>query len=125
MNMAHYIDWNVTKRFSAGFFQAVTWADAEPEGKRGFDFNYAHPFVFLRSVESANTTSPDKMRLGFNLKYEVLIINVNRKNIIIKAILTLPTSPAKHFALILKLNTLKTITDIMEVIKRSALIKAI
>jgi len=68
---AHYIDWNVTKRFSAGFFQAVTWADAEPEGKRGFDFNYAHPFVFLRSVESANTTSPDKMRLGFNLKYEV------------------------------------------------------
>jgi len=68
---AHYIDWNVTKRFSAGFFQAVTWADAEPEGKRGFDFNYAHPFVFLRSVESANTTSPDKMRLGFNLKYEI------------------------------------------------------
>ena len=68
---AHYIDWNVTKRFSAGFFQAVTWADAEPEGKRGFDFNYAHPFVFLRSVESANTTSPDKMRIGFNLKYEV------------------------------------------------------
>ena len=68
---AHYIDWNVTKRFSAGFFQAVTWTDAEPEGKRGFDFNYAHPFVFLRSVESANTTSPDKMRLGFNLKYEI------------------------------------------------------
>jgi len=70
---AHYIDWNVTKRFSAGFFQAVTWADAEPEGKRGFDFNYAHPFVFLRSVESANTTSPDKMRIGFNLKYEVFV----------------------------------------------------
>lgn len=68
---AHYIDWNVTKRFSAGFFQAVTWADAEPEGKRGFDFNYVHPFIFLRSVESANSTSPDKMRLGFNLKYEV------------------------------------------------------
>lgn len=69
---AHYIDWNVTKRFSAGFFQAVTWADAEPEGKRGFDFNYVHPFVFLRSIESANSTSPDKMRLGFNLKYEIL-----------------------------------------------------
>lgn len=69
---AHYIDWNVTKRFSAGFFQAVTWADAEVEGKRGFDFNYIHPFIFLRSVEGANTTSPDKMRLGINLKYEVL-----------------------------------------------------
>lgn len=69
---AHYLDWNITKRFSAGFFQAVTWADAEKEGKRGFDFNYVHPFIFLRSVESANTTSPDKMRLGFNLKYEIL-----------------------------------------------------
>ncbi|MFD2284857.1 gliding motility protein RemB [Pedobacter petrophilus] len=69
---AHYLDWNITKRFSASFFQAVTWADAEKEGKRGFDFNYAHPFIFLRSVESANTTSPDKMRLGVNLKYEIL-----------------------------------------------------
>lgn len=69
---AHYLDWNISKRFSAGFFQAVTWADAEVEGKRGFDFNYVHPFIFLRSVEGANTSSPDKMRLGFNLKYEVL-----------------------------------------------------
>lgn len=68
----HYIDWNATDRFSVGFFQAVTWADAEPEGKRGFDFNYVHPFVFLRPLESANTNSPDKMRLGVNTKYEVL-----------------------------------------------------
>lgn len=68
----HYIDWNATNRFSIGFFQAVTWADAQPEGKRGFDFNYIHPFIFLRSVESANTTSPDKMRLGINTKYEIL-----------------------------------------------------
>ncbi|MEQ7800889.1 gliding motility protein RemB [Pedobacter sp. ASV1-7] len=68
----HYIDWNATNRFSVGFFQAVTWADAEPEGKRGFDFNYVHPFIFLRSVEGANTTSPDKMRLGINSKYEIL-----------------------------------------------------
>jgi len=68
----HYLDWNATKRLSIGFFQAVTWADAEVEGKRGFDFNYVHPFVFLRSVEGANSTSPDKMRIGLNLKYEVL-----------------------------------------------------
>jgi len=68
----HYVDWNATKKFSIGFFQAVTWADAQVEGKRGFDFNYVHPFIFLRSVEGANSTSPDKMRLGFNLKYEAL-----------------------------------------------------
>jgi hypothetical protein len=68
----HYVDWNATRRFSVGFFQAVTWADAEPEGKRGFDFNFVHPFIFIRPVESANTTSPDKMRLGINTKYEIL-----------------------------------------------------
>lgn len=67
----HYLDWNVTNRFSVGLFQAVTWADAQPEGKRGFDFNYVHPLIFLRSVESANTTSPDKMRLGLNTKYKI------------------------------------------------------
>ncbi len=68
----HYLDWNVTNRFSAGFFQAVTWADAEKEGKRGFDFNYIHPFIFLRPMEQVQTKSPDKMRLGLNLKYELL-----------------------------------------------------
>lgn len=68
----HYLDWNITNRASIGFFQAVTWADAEVEGKRGFDFNYAHPFVFLRPLESGHTASPDKMRLGLNAKYEVL-----------------------------------------------------
>jgi hypothetical protein len=71
-NAMHYIDWNVNNRLSLGFFQSVTWADAEPEGKRGFDFNYVHPFIFLRPVESANLSSPDKMRLGLNAKYEVL-----------------------------------------------------
>jgi len=69
---AHYLDWNVSNKVSVGFFQAVTWADAEVEGKRGFDFNYIHPFIFLRPVESTNTTSPDKMRIGLNVKYEVL-----------------------------------------------------
>lgn len=59
-------------KLSVGFFQAITWSDAEVEGKRGFDFNYVHPFVFLRPIEGANSTSPDKMRLGLNTKYEVL-----------------------------------------------------
>ena len=70
-NAMHYLDWNVNNRLSIGLFQAVTWADAEPEGKRGFDFNYSHPFVFLRPIEGANASSPDKMRLGTNVKYEL------------------------------------------------------
>lgn len=69
---AHYLDWNATNKLSIGLFQAVTWADAEVEGKRGFDFNFVHPFVFLRPIESTNTTSPDKMRIGLNVKYELL-----------------------------------------------------
>ncbi len=71
-NAMHYIDWNVSNRLSLGFFQAVTWADAESEGKRGFDFNYIHPFVFLRPIEGANALSPDKLRIGLNAKYELL-----------------------------------------------------
>jgi hypothetical protein len=70
-NAMHYLDWNVSNRLSLGFFQAVTWSDVEPEGKRGFDFNFVHPFVFLRPVEGANISSPDKMRLGLNTKYEL------------------------------------------------------
>jgi hypothetical protein len=70
-NAMHYIDWTVNNRLSIGFFQAVTWADAEPEGKRGFDFNYIHPFVFLRPIEGSNGESPDKLRLGVNTKYEL------------------------------------------------------
>ncbi len=70
-NAMHYLDWNVSNRLSLGFFQAVTWSDVEPEGKRGFDFNFVHPFVFLRPIEGANISSPDKMRLGLNTKYEV------------------------------------------------------
>lgn len=70
-NAMHYLDWNVNNRLSLGIFQAVTWADAEPEGKRGFDFNYVHPFVFIRPIEGANGLSPDKLRLGLNAKYEL------------------------------------------------------
>lgn len=70
-NAMHYIDWNVNNRLSIGFFQAVTWADAEPGVKRGFDFNYVHPFVFLRPIEGSNGDSPDKMRLGLNSSYKL------------------------------------------------------
>ena len=70
-NALQYVDWNVNNRLSIGFFQGITWADAEPEGKRGFDFNYVHPFVFLRPIEGANVNSPDKLRLGLNTKYEL------------------------------------------------------
>jgi len=67
-----YLDYNATNRLSIGFFQAVVWANRNEAGHRGFDFNYINPIIFLRPVESNNSTSPDKMFLGLNAKYKVL-----------------------------------------------------
>ncbi|WP_164122164.1 MULTISPECIES: gliding motility protein RemB [Sphingobacterium] len=67
-----YLDYNATNRLSVGFFQAITWANENEGGHRGFDFNYLNPVIFLRPVESNNSSSPDKMFLGLNAKYKVL-----------------------------------------------------
>lgn len=66
----HYLDWNVSNKFSLGFFDAVIWADKDDAGnKRGFDFNYVNPFVFLRPVE-ANIGSGDNALIGLTGKYK-------------------------------------------------------
>ncbi|MFD1258896.1 gliding motility protein RemB [Mucilaginibacter terrae] len=67
----HYLDWNVTKRLSLGFFDSVIWADADDNGnKRGFDFTYGNPIIFLRPLEADNG-SPDNALIGFNGKYKI------------------------------------------------------
>ena len=68
----HYLDWNVSKRLSLGFFDAIVWSQYDDNGnKRGFDWGYANPIVFLRPVE-AFSGSPDNAVLGLTGKYEVL-----------------------------------------------------
>ena len=67
-----YLDYNATNRLSVGFFQAVVWANKNQAGYRNFDFNYSNPAIFLRPVESNNSSSPDKMFLGLNAKYKAL-----------------------------------------------------
>ncbi|MFT3739790.1 MAG: hypothetical protein QM786_13620 [Breznakibacter sp.] len=65
----HFLDWNLGKRLSLGMFEAVIWADYDERGvKRGFELEYANPFVFLRPVEYG-IGSPDNMLLGLNAKY--------------------------------------------------------
>lgn len=67
----HYLDWNVNNRLSLGFFDAVVWAQRDDLGqKRGFDWSYINPIVFLRPLE-ANTGSPDNAVIGFTAKYEI------------------------------------------------------
>lgn len=68
----HYLDWNINNRLSLGFFDAIILSDRDDQGnKRGFDFSYISPIVFLRPVEASNG-SPDNALIGFNAKYELL-----------------------------------------------------
>ena len=67
----HYLDWNVTNRLSLGFFEAVMWKAVDSVyGYRGFDLNYLDPLILFRPVEYS-MGSPDKMKLGMNIKYKV------------------------------------------------------
>ncbi|HEY0897586.1 MAG TPA: gliding motility protein RemB [Sphingobacteriaceae bacterium] len=68
----HYLDWNVNDRFSVGIFDAVIWSQTDDMGnRRGFDWGYASPIIFLRPVE-AMSGSPDNAVVGTNMKFEVL-----------------------------------------------------
>ena len=78
----HYLDFAVTKRFNVGFFDALM-ASAQthqqvlvPGGdtaiidmKRGFDFHYINPIIFLRSAEYYSGKSTDNALLGINMSY--------------------------------------------------------
>ncbi len=67
----HYLDWNVNNRLSLGFFDAVIWSQYDDEGnKRGFDWGYASPIIFLRPNE-ATSGSPDNAAMGLTGKYEI------------------------------------------------------
>jgi hypothetical protein len=68
----HYLDWNVNNRLSVGFFDAIIWSQTDDAGnRRGFDWSYANPIIFLRPLE-ASSGSPDNALLGVTGKYEVL-----------------------------------------------------
>jgi hypothetical protein len=67
-----YLDWNISKRVSIGFFQSILWAKNNSDGTyRGFDDKYINPIIFLRPLESSDPNSPDKTHLGLTAKYKV------------------------------------------------------
>lgn len=65
----HYLDWNISKKWTIGLFDAVIWQDADSTGKRGFEVSYANPIIFLRAAEYA-TSSSDNALIGMNVKYQ-------------------------------------------------------
>ncbi|HWZ35097.1 MAG TPA: hypothetical protein VNW51_03015, partial [Mucilaginibacter sp.] len=68
----HYLDWNVSKRVSLGFFDAIIAADRDSttNARRGLDPSYLNPIIFLRPVEASNG-SPDNAVIGFTGKYKI------------------------------------------------------
>ena len=80
----HYLDFAVTKRFNIGFFDAlmasaqthqqVMGADSTLttiDMRRGFDFQYINPIIFLRSAEYYAGNSADNALLGVNMSFIV------------------------------------------------------
>ena len=78
----HYLDFAVTKRFNIGFFDAVMSAAQTHQQvmvndttyttidmRRGFDFQYINPIIFLRSAEYYAGSSPDNAVLGVNMGF--------------------------------------------------------
>ena len=80
----HYLDFAVTKRLNIGFFDAVM-ASAQThqqvmgsdstlttiDMRRGFDFQYINPIIFLRSAEYYAGSSADNALLGVNMSFIV------------------------------------------------------
>jgi hypothetical protein len=78
----HYLDFAVTKRLNIGFFDALM-ASAQThqqvmvndsttaviDMRRGFDFQYINPIIFLRSAEYYAGSSADNAMLGINVSY--------------------------------------------------------
>ena len=78
----HFLDFAITKRLNIGFFDAVMAAaqthqqvmvndstTAVIDMRRGFDFQYINPIIFLRSAEYYAGSSPDNALLGINMSY--------------------------------------------------------
>jgi hypothetical protein len=68
----HYVDWNVTKRLSLGFFDALIAAGANDNGSvtHGFDVNYINPLLFSSSI-GPSTPYKDNILNGFTGKYKI------------------------------------------------------
>lgn len=66
---AHFLSFNVNKRWNIGFYESVTYADAS--GDRGYDLSYLNPIIFYRPVEFSLGSSGGNVIIGFNTKYKI------------------------------------------------------
>jgi hypothetical protein len=66
----HYLDMHVTNRLSLGFFEGIIWLPQDSTFKRGFEWNYLNPLIFMRPMEFS-LNSPDNVVMGLNWRYLV------------------------------------------------------
>jgi hypothetical protein len=67
----HFLDWNASKKLTISLFDAVIWPDSDSAGrKRGFDWTYMNPIIFLRPAEYSAGSSDNAM-VGMNIKYKL------------------------------------------------------
>ncbi len=64
---AHYLSWNVTKRWNLGLFESVVWSN---QNDRGFDMSFINPIIFYRSVEFGSSSRSGNALLGLTTKYK-------------------------------------------------------
>lgn len=67
---AHYLDWNVTKRFTLGLYEAIMATDRTYGQGAGLDVNYWNPIIFFRPVEYS-VGSANNALLGLTFRYKV------------------------------------------------------
>lgn len=60
----HFLEWNISDRFSLGFFESVIWTN---ENRSSYEFQYLNPLIFFRPVEFSIGSS-DNALLGINIK---------------------------------------------------------
>ncbi|MCO5936297.1 capsule assembly Wzi family protein [Mucilaginibacter sp. RB4R14] len=66
----HYLDWNVNKSLSLGFFNAYIAPEADAKGnRRGFDVNFINPILFSSSL--GPSSQPGNALVGFTGKYKI------------------------------------------------------
>ncbi len=64
-SVIHYLDWAVTKRLNLGLFDAMVCKGQDENGiRRGLDFQYINPIIFLRTTDYYVGSSPDNALLG-------------------------------------------------------------
>ncbi|HXB38902.1 MAG TPA: hypothetical protein VNZ49_00075 [Bacteroidia bacterium] len=67
----HYLSLNLTKKFTIGLFESITFGNTDSVQNRRFELNYLNPVIFYKSIED-NSGSPDKAHVGFDLKWNFL-----------------------------------------------------